>query len=161
MHDFSVEIDSEPSYGRIIRLGKGGCSAIRKAILLMVIALCVLQVGCRAVQTIWSAKARSPDGYWLATTKTEQHGGFGTAGIVTSVYLERTNGSYPPVEVLEFFHDPRDPSGTIDLAMKWATPSHLDVTYNGRASLDLQVVKCAGVEISLGVLSGERTNTPH
>jgi hypothetical protein len=118
----------------------------------MAFVLCTW-LGCQDVQTIWSAEARSPDGYWIATAKTEQHGGPGTAGVVTSVYLQRTNRSFPPVEILDFFHDPRDPSGTINLAMKWTSPSHLDATYNGRASLNFQVVKCAGVEISVRVVS--------
>ena len=102
----------------------------------------------------------SPDGYWLATAKTELHGGFGTAGVVTSVYLKRTNGSSPAVEILGFFHDARDVSNTINLTMNWTTPTHLDVTYNGRAGVDLQVVKFAGVEISLRVLSAKTTDSP-
>jgi hypothetical protein len=40
--------------------------------------------------------------------------------------------------------------------MKWASPSHLEVTYDGRAaSLEFQAVKSNGVEISVRDVSGE------
>jgi hypothetical protein len=157
----SEDIDREQSGERRINVGKNPRSGISKEGLLIVIASCFLQIGCRAVQTIWSAEAPSPDGYWLATAKTEQHAGYGTAGIVTKIYLKRTNGSYPPIEILEFFHDPRDSSTTINLSMNWTGPSHLNVKYNGRASIDLQTVKFAGVDISVQDLSNAKANTSH
>ncbi len=52
--------------------------------------------------------------------------------------------------------------GTINLTMKWVTPSHMDVAYNGRAGdLDFQVVKIAGIDISVQDLSSEPTNGKH
>jgi hypothetical protein len=131
-------------------------SSIHKTISLIVLWVCVvLGVGCRQdVQTIWSAEARSPDGLWLATAHTVQHFGPGTAGIVTSVYLKRTNDSNSPTEILGFFHDEKDSSNTINLTMQWLTDSHLDVTYNGHATLDLQTVKFGGIDISVRNLSG-------
>ena len=42
--------------------------------------------------------------------------------------------------------------------MKWATPSHLEVTYDGKADLGLQVVKYSGIDISVRDLSGKTTN---
>jgi len=39
--------------------------------------------------------------------------------------------------------------------MKWLNPSHLEVTYDGKADLNLQVVKLAGTDISLRDLSKE------
>jgi hypothetical protein len=112
---------------------------------------CVLLFGCQQdVLTIWSAETRSPDGHWLATADTIQHFGPGTAGVETVVNLKFV--SNPATEILLFSHDGNDTSHTINLAMKWVTPSHLDVTYNGRASLDFQVIKCGGVEISVRVI---------
>src|SRR5216683_3591199 len=99
-----VEVDPGMSCGRMVRTGT---SWSRMPALVIALLSCVLHLGCRAVETIWSAQAVSPDGYWLATAKTELHGGFGTAGVVTSVYLKRTNGSSPAVEILGFFHDAR------------------------------------------------------
>jgi hypothetical protein len=39
--------------------------------------------------------------------------------------------------------------------MKWSDRTHLDVTYNGHASVWVQVVKYGGVNISLRDLSGK------
>jgi hypothetical protein len=118
----------------------------------LALVLCAWSLGCHQdVQTIWSAEVRSPDGHWLATAQTIQHFGPGAAGIETKVYLKFLSNT--PTQILEFFHDGNDASRTINLTMKWATPSHLDVTYNGLASLDFQAVKCGGVEISVKVVS--------
>jgi len=48
--------------------------------------------------------------------------------------------------------------GTIDLDMKWVSPSHLEVTYNGRASINLQLPNYDGVEVSLKVPSRSSTD---
>jgi hypothetical protein len=160
MLDFAVEIDSEPpNSGKSIKPDRGSRSAIRKAISLIIIGVCVLGLGCQEHQTIWSAEARSPDGYWLASGRTEQHAGPGNAGVYTSVYLKRTNDSKSPEEVLGFSFDSAYPSGTSNVKMNWVTPSHLDVTYNGHADLYFQVVKYAGIVISVRDLSGATPNT--
>ena len=43
--------------------------------------------------------------------------------------------------------------GSINLTMKWITPSHLEVTFSGHPDLYFQVVKYAGIEISVRDLS--------
>ena len=48
--------------------------------------------------------------------------------------------------------------GTIHLTMKWVTPRHLEVTYDGRAVVNLQVVRFADVDISLRDIS-KQTNS--
>jgi hypothetical protein len=157
-HELTVATDLRG--GRITNRGTGRRCAVRKAISLIIVGVCALgSSGCRrvGVQTIWSAEARSPDGRWLASARTEQHGGFGTAGVETDVYLKWINGSHRPEVVLVFFHDPTSQSRTINLSMKWVTPSHLDVTYNGHARIDFQVVKYGNIDISLRDLSGETT----
>jgi len=51
-------------------------------------------------------------------------------------------------------------SGTLNLTMKWGSPSHLDVTYNGHAAtLDHQVVKSGAIDISVQDLSSVTANT--
>src|SRR5260370_33843110 len=87
--------------------------AIRKAMLLIAVGVCVLGVGCQHVQTIWSAKVRSPDGHWVAIARTIQHFGPGTAGIETIVYLKR-NSSHPTAVCL-FSHAGRNQSRSINL----------------------------------------------
>jgi hypothetical protein len=42
--------------------------------------------------------------------------------------------------------------------MKWVSPSHLEVTYNGRASINLQLPNYDGVEVSLKVPSRSSTD---
>jgi hypothetical protein len=139
-----------------------GHSTIRDAISLAMIVICVLLSGCQDVRTIWSAEARSPDGYWLASARTIEHSGPGTAGRESSVYLKRVQDSSPPLTILGFFHHENDPSTEINLAMKWVSATHLEVTYNGRAaSLEFQAVKFDGVEISVRDISGEAVDTPH
>lgn len=126
----------------------------------LIIGVCILQ-GCQDVATIWSAEARSPDGKWLASAHTEQHGGPGTAGVETVVELKRTDVSRTPEAVLSLFHDPSLPSQsgeTIHLTMKWVAPSHLEVTYDGHADIGLQVVKYGGIAISVRDLSAKTTN---
>lgn len=137
--------------------------AIRRAVCLIIISVCFLGLsGCwrEGVQTIWSAEARSPDGSWLANARTEQYGGFGTGRVETDVYLKWIRGSQAPKLILMFFHDPNDAPRPIALSMKWITPSHLDVAFNGRAKVDFQVVKYGDVDISLHDLSDRTGNIP-
>jgi hypothetical protein len=81
----------------------------------------------------------------------------GGIGAESSVYLKRTANSRAPLLILGFLHR-GDTLSTINLKMKWASPSHLEVTYDGRAAnLEFQAVKSNGVEISVRDLSGEVT----
>ncbi len=150
---------------------ESGLSANHKAILLMIIGVCVLGSGCRddAHPTIWTAEVRSPDGSFLAIARTDQNGGFGSASIDTMVFLKQA--SQPPVMVLAFdcegpaprayvLDNKANAGGTINLIMKWVSPSHLEVTYSGHATLSFQAVKYAGIDISVLDLSTETTSTP-
>ena len=120
---------------------------MRKAIALIIIAVCILLGSCGPTTT-WTAEARSPDGYYLAVARSQQWSGPGNAYDATTVYLQWLKG--PPVQVLGFSHQ----YSTMNLKMEWATPTHLQVTYSESAkpedhvSLDFQVVKCAGIDIS-------------
>ena len=145
--------DSESVHKR----DRGNHSIIRIAISLVLVGSCVLLSGCNGGDTIWSAGARSPDGLWLASARTIAHGGFGTDNIVTIVYLKRTHDSNSPMEVLLFSQNAHSQTSTIDLKMDWINPSHLEVTYKEHPSLEFQVIKCAGIEISVRDLSSEKT----
>ena len=145
----SYTISLEPMIAR----ARSSSFVIRRAVSLVILGVCIFGSGCREHQTIWSAESRSPDSNWLANASTVQHSGPGNAGLYTSVYLKRTNDSSSGEEVLGFSHDPTSQSNTIDLKMTWITPSHLEVDYNGHASLYFQVVKYAGIDISVRDLS--------
>jgi hypothetical protein len=142
-----------------MKTGKDNRSPVRTAITVIIIVVCFFGA-CQDVATTWSAEARSPDGLWLATARSQQWGGPGTAYDATTVYLKWIKGSQPPTEVLEFSHQ----YATMDLKMKWITPKHLEVTYGPSAkpgdhvSLDFQAVKCGGVDISVRDLSSGATN---
>jgi hypothetical protein len=88
-----------------------------------------------------------------------RRGGPGTAYDATTAYLKWNKGSQPPTQVLVFSHQ----YATMNLKMEWVTPTHLEVTYgeSGRpgnhVSLDLQVVKCAGIDISVRHFQVRRT----
>ena len=115
-----------------------------------------------SVRDLSSAEVLSPDGRWLASACTTRWFGPGTPGEETNVYLKRTNDSQPQERILGFRHDATaSRSGTINLKLKWVTPSHVDMTYDGHASLDFRLVKYAGIDISVRDLSGETTNTSH
>jgi hypothetical protein len=140
-----------------------GAAAVRGSIAVVIIGVCVSSSGCRDVPTTWSAEALSPDGRWLATARSQQWGGPGTAYDATTVSLKLNKGSQPPTQVLVFSHQ----YATMNLRMEWVTPTHLEVAYgeSGRpgdqVSLDFQAVKCAGIDISVRHLSGETMNDSH
>jgi hypothetical protein len=124
------------------------------AIVLVMFGVCTLAAcSCGSEDTIWTAEAPAPDGRWVATAETVETNGLGTGVIVTNVDLKWMRSSSKPEKILVFVHDKPPESRTIDISMKWITPSHLDVTYNGRARVDFQVVKCGDVDISLRDLS--------
>ena len=100
---------------------------------------------------------------------TVQNGGFGSASIDTIVELKSTDGSVNtgnPYEILVFnCYGPaarayvlsdENRGGTINLKMHWTDPTHLSVTYDGRADVNLQVMRFAGINIMLEDLP----NTP-
>jgi hypothetical protein len=136
-----------------------------KTILLGFFAATILASGCKNAPTIWKAEVRSPDGLWIASVRTVQNGGFGSARIDTVVYLRQANGSQPPVEVLAldcpgpaprpYVLSDANAGGTIDLTMKWLSPSHLHIAYDKHPDLYFQAIKLDGISISVQDLSSE------
>ena len=112
-----------------------------------ILAICAFASGCKDSAIIWSTESQSPDKHFVASAHTEQFGGFGTAGVVTAVYLKQSG--QPPVMILCLSNESAYPSGITAVNMTWITPSHLRITYKGRATINFQAIKCAGVEISV------------
>jgi hypothetical protein len=100
---------------------------------------------CDDTATDWTIQVPSPDGAWVATTKSQYGAGPGTAWAATTVYLNQAHQR--PSEILGF------KERFVHLEMRWLTPSHLEVTYQQRASDDTlmpayQVVRYADLDIS-------------
>jgi len=126
----------------------------RKMLWLIIVSLCALVPGCKDAATIWSTKSSSPDGRWVAAAHTDQYGGPGTAGILSTVTLRQVKGRQDKIEVLQLSQD----ATSVDLKLNWLTPSHLEITYKQPASVDFQAIKCGGIDISVRDLSASTTS---
>jgi len=47
--------------------------------------------GCHSSPTVWKQDVRSPDGAWIATARTDQWGGFGSAWVETTGSIRKLN----------------------------------------------------------------------
>src|SRR5215469_5058988 len=72
-----------------------------KLLSLMIVSLCILASGCKDATTIWSTESGSPDGRWIASAHTDQYGGPGAAGILSTVTLRQVKGRQDKIEVLQ------------------------------------------------------------
>jgi hypothetical protein len=133
-----------------------------KLLLLLTIATCLLASGCQddSAKTTWSAETKSPDGDWLAIARSQQWSGPGNAYDATTVSLKRTSGDTTPIKVLDFDHD----YATMDINMKWLTPTHLEVMYGASSlpgdhvNVNFQAIRCAGIDISLRDISSDTSS---
>jgi hypothetical protein len=116
---------------------------------------------------VWKAQTQSPDGLWLAKADTVQNGGFGSAEIHTSVFLERESAKARPQEVLVVECDGPMPhpyaldndankGGCVGLTMTWPTSKHLHLTYETRQGTDVvfQAVRFGDVDITVTPVVG-------
>jgi|SRR5208282_5135315 len=127
-------------------------SAIRRAILVLVILACALLFGCSNAVTIWSTESSSPDGQWRAIARTDQYSGPGNAALITTVHLKAAKGRKDDTQVLLFMQNEK----SIDLKMNWSSPSHLEISYKQPVEVEFQAIKCAGIDISVRDLSAVR-----
>jgi hypothetical protein len=127
------------------------CMAIGLAAL-----LCSFLSSCgKDVKTIWSTESDSPDGQWVAIAHTDQYGGPGAAGILSTVSLRQVKGRQGNIEIFQLSQD----TTSVDLRLSWLTPSHLEITYRQPSSVDFQAVKCGGIDISVRDLSSPTSST--
>ena len=124
---------------------KSGRPVIRMAVWSTAALLCTLVSGCKDAATIWSTESNSPDGRWVAAAHTDQYGGPGTAGILSTVTLRQVKGRQDKIEVLQLS---KDATG-VDMKLNWLTPTHLEITYKQPASVHFQAIKCGGIDISI------------
>jgi hypothetical protein len=135
---------------------------MKRAIGVIAVAACALTAGCtqRDDLLVWKIELSSPDGSFVARADTVQNGGFGTASIDTTVFLRRANSPAPghAVVVLEcdgpvphpyVLDNGANKGGTVHLKLHWDGPSHLSVTYDGRARKQMHETRYNGMTISL------------
>jgi hypothetical protein len=141
--------------------------APRRILAAIVLAASLAVSGCtsRDDLVVWKALAPSPDGQWIASADTVQNGGFGSADITTSVYLQRAGDAHPPVAILELsctgpmphpyvLDNVANAGGSIHLSMKWLDGSHLHVTYDTNPSVIFRATKFRDVSVTVKDLSG-------
>jgi hypothetical protein len=116
----------------------------RIALGILALMITGLVVACHDVKSTDTMRVVSPDKIWAATVTSDQHGGPGTAGVITTVRLVREGNPQSKIDILVF--EQTGPN-SIDLKVGWTDPTHLTVAYKN-ATLDFQAVKCAGVNIS-------------
>src|SRR5947209_3452812 len=118
--------------------------------LLILMAFIALFGGCHDAATTWSAESRSPEGGMARDCSHSAVERPGNAYDAT-VQLTRVKSSRAPMDTLVFSHQ----YPTMNLRMEWVTPTHFDVAYGPSAkpgdhvSVDFQVVKVSGIEISV------------
>jgi hypothetical protein len=116
-------------------------------------------VGCHHDPTVWKKDVRSPDGAWLATARTDQWGGFGSAWVETAVSIRRIDGTVnhgKPFDVLSYPGGGRIPRTYVlsdenldpDLRIVWQSPTHLQITHQSAIEPDLEVIRFSNVDIS-------------
>ncbi len=131
---------------------------------LLLIAILIPFIGCGhdPGPTVWRTELKSPDGLWLATARTDQWGGFGSAWVETVVSLKKLDGTVyrgKPFDVLSYpgggpirkayVLSEANAGGGVKLRMRWLTTKQLEISYQGTIEPDLQVVKFGGVDITL------------
>lgn len=143
----------EQAMNAINRRDPHGSTLGLNTILLIIFGALFLFSGCKAAPT-WSAESRSPDGRMVATAEVFTNGGFVAPGPSTTlVHLKGTSGSQKPMLVFAF--SAGLPS-EMQVKMSWASPTHLDLVYKGRHTIDFEAIKYAGVDISVRCMSAER-----
>jgi hypothetical protein len=91
----------------------------------------------------------SPDSRWVATARTDQNGGPGTASVQTTVYLGLAGKPSRALEVLGLSNESAYPVGITSVRMAWVSPTHLNITYGEKAALEFQAIQYAGITISV------------
>jgi hypothetical protein len=68
---------------------------------------------------------------------------------MTGVYLQRSQGDKRDEPVLRFSDDQSPADARLIPKIEWLTPTHLQISLSRHTDFDLQIVKYAGIEISV------------
>lgn len=108
----------------------------------------ILLIGCNPESTVWSARATSPGGEYVAEAATVQTDAPGLYGASTAVRLARTRSARGRTLVLglDDYHLAY-PAKTARVEMQWEDRTHLLLIYPPSATITFQAIQCFGVEI--------------
>lgn len=135
----------------------------------LILILCVAASGCvnKNNNLVWIETLPSPDGKYIATAKTIQDGGFGSAYIGTEVDLEQAHIPKTQTTVVSFdcggpvprpyiLDNAANKGGTINLSLKWTSPTELLVSYGGNPIINFQAIKYQMITIKLEKLKASK-----
>lgn len=116
-------------------------------------------IGCRYDPVVWKHDFRSPDGAWIATARTDQWGGFGSAWVQTSVSVRRVDGTVnqgKPFDVFSYAGGGKVPKTYVlseenadtDLLITWLTPTHVQISHTPGIDPTLEVIRLSNLDIS-------------
>ena len=121
--------------------------------------LCTMLVGCNP-KTVWSTKAVSPDGEWIAGARTQTWSGPGIATAASSVYLVRARDPGKPKDIVSYMEGDTTPRPQI----AWRSSNELVVYVPYPDDLNLQAIKFADIRILVepikGQVSGANSTNP-
>ena len=123
-----------------------------------IVAALAMLPGCHGDPTVWKKDVLAPGGAWVATARTRQWGGFGSAWVETTVSVKKLDGtvndgkpfdvlSYPGGKVSKAYVLSNENADT-DLQLTWSAPTHLQIYHRSRVNPDLEVVRFADIDIS-------------
>jgi hypothetical protein len=79
--------------------------AVRRISSATALAALAILLACQSDSTVWKRDVLAPGGAWLATARTRQEGGFGSAWVETTVSLKKLDGTVnggKPFDVLSY-----------------------------------------------------------
>jgi hypothetical protein len=116
-------------------------------------------MGCEKDPTVWKKDIPSPNGAWVATARTEQWGGFGSARVQTTVSIRKLDGTVnhgKPFDVLSYpgggnianTYVLSNANADTNLRVAWLTPTRHHITHLNPIKPDLEVIRLSDVDIS-------------
>jgi hypothetical protein len=142
-------------------LEKRNTSGATSVVVLPILACFWMLVGCKANvdPTVWKRDFACPSGAWVATARTYQWGGFGSAWVETTVSVKKLDGtvnhgkpfdvfSYPGGGTIPKTYVLSDANADTNLKIAWLTPTHLQIIHQTPIQPDLEVIRFSDIDIS-------------
>jgi hypothetical protein len=105
-------------------------------------------------------ESKSPDGKWIAGAITVQDDRSSHPGVHTTAYLKSVSNSGTQESILVFPNEISKEKGKIELRFNWTASDHLDVLVSELPTFETQVIRYAGIDISVRTASFEIQTPP-